>query len=334
MKGEQPDPDRTPDAGSGVARATSGPARCGSKRKNGRPPCRNVAGFRTDHPGMGRCFLHGGNIPAGPENANWRHGLYAKVFRGKLAERLKQAMQGPDPLHLSGEVAAARAVVVNYVEQVQTEAGLTGEQAGVVLAMLGQIGTLVSKDMDVRTIRHSPEVEILFVQNAMERAIRDFIPDPERQRAFVARIRAAFPGQLELGRRSRRRPGTSPCRTGGRGGRAMTATRTDDAIRMGDATTEAFTDCVELMVRLKQRLEQEDPEGYQAIVEWGWMATPQLATEAAETLWLVGTWGAMSAQQKQEFESEYPDAYKMVEELARAVQRKTEGRKLKIGEEQ
>jgi hypothetical protein len=36
--------------------------RCGAVRK-GRPPCKNKAGFKTDHPGVGRCHLHGGSTP-------------------------------------------------------------------------------------------------------------------------------------------------------------------------------------------------------------------------------------------------------------------------------
>jgi hypothetical protein len=33
---------------------------CGAKRRNGAGPCRHFAGLRTDHPGTGKCYLHGG----------------------------------------------------------------------------------------------------------------------------------------------------------------------------------------------------------------------------------------------------------------------------------
>ncbi|MGD0575006.1 MAG: hypothetical protein ABSB61_06515 [Anaerolineales bacterium] len=108
-------------------------------------------------------------------------------------------------------------------------------------------------------------------------------------------------------------------------------TRTDDAIRAGDAVAEAFTDCVELMARfrqglgemspqLKQQLEREDPEGCKAMVEL--TTKPELGTEVAETLRLIGTWEAMSPQQKQHFKHLSPDAYEKVEGLARAVQKR------------
>jgi hypothetical protein len=42
---------------------------CGSRlkqaRDDGRTTCNNQAGFRTDHTGAGRCFLHGGRTPSG-----------------------------------------------------------------------------------------------------------------------------------------------------------------------------------------------------------------------------------------------------------------------------
>lgn len=38
--------------------------------------CANIAGFRTDHKGDGRCYLHGGATPKGMANA-MTHGLYA-----------------------------------------------------------------------------------------------------------------------------------------------------------------------------------------------------------------------------------------------------------------
>lgn len=108
------------------------------------------------------------------------------------------------------------------------------------------------------------------------------------------------------------------------------STRTDDAIRMGDATAELFTDCVELAVRVfgkmssqqKQKFEREYPEGYKGISKL--MSMPQLATEVAERLRLLGTWEAMSPQQKQHFKREYPNAYRRVEEFARVVQREIE----------
>jgi|GEM_PF-3592948 len=52
---------------------------CGAKKKQGEGVCQQPAGWGTDHPGEGRCKLHGGRgARRGRENPAFRHGLYAK----------------------------------------------------------------------------------------------------------------------------------------------------------------------------------------------------------------------------------------------------------------
>lgn len=172
--------------------------KCGSPRQNGRPPCNMPAGSRTGHPGTGRCWLHGGNARIGPEHGGWRHGLYAKVFRGQLAERFKQTAGGEDPLQLYGELAAARALVTDYIDRLENQDSLSKDDITIVLAWLSQIGTLAGRIVDARASMALTRAEILYIQAQMESAIRDFTPDAERQRAFVDRIRRAIPGRLEL----------------------------------------------------------------------------------------------------------------------------------------
>ena len=42
---------------------------CGARTKQKGTPCGHGAGKRTDHPGSGRCWLHGGRAPAGKAHA-------------------------------------------------------------------------------------------------------------------------------------------------------------------------------------------------------------------------------------------------------------------------
>jgi hypothetical protein len=50
---------------------------CGAKTRSG-DACRLPAGWGTDHPGTGRCKLHGGVVLRGSDNPNYRHGLYSE----------------------------------------------------------------------------------------------------------------------------------------------------------------------------------------------------------------------------------------------------------------
>lgn len=43
---------------------------CGARTKRSGEPCRHGAGMRTDHPGAGRCWLHGGRTPSGKAHAD------------------------------------------------------------------------------------------------------------------------------------------------------------------------------------------------------------------------------------------------------------------------
>ncbi len=53
--------------------------KCGAKLRNG-GRCGQAAGHRTDHPGSGACWLHGGRsqFKGGPLNPNYKHGLNAR----------------------------------------------------------------------------------------------------------------------------------------------------------------------------------------------------------------------------------------------------------------
>lgn len=53
--------------------------KCGAVGKRSGKPCQHPAGFRTDHAGTGRCWLHGGNSRTHQE-PNLRHGIYAAIL--------------------------------------------------------------------------------------------------------------------------------------------------------------------------------------------------------------------------------------------------------------
>ena len=83
---------------------------CGAEGKRGGGPCRHPAGFRTDHPGSGRCWLHGGRTPAPT-------GRYASVRRPRVQELLAEYEADPDPLNLTGEVMLLRSLLHDYIER-------------------------------------------------------------------------------------------------------------------------------------------------------------------------------------------------------------------------
>lgn len=82
---------------------------CGAKTKAG-TPCRREAGWGTDHPGQGRCKLHGGATPI-------KHGRYSTIQRPRLRELLDQYDNDPTPMDLLPEVKLLRALLTDFVER-------------------------------------------------------------------------------------------------------------------------------------------------------------------------------------------------------------------------
>lgn len=78
-----PNPNPTP-------RKKGGPY-CGAKKKQGPGTCTQAPGWGTDHPGAGKCKLHGGSSPI-------KHGLYSKIQRASLRERMAELQADPAKL--------------------------------------------------------------------------------------------------------------------------------------------------------------------------------------------------------------------------------------------
>ena len=92
------------------------PTKCGAKTKSRVGTCRNDRGFRTTHPGEGRCYLHGG-LQEGDRRL--KSGRYSTVNHERLRELIEKFEADPDPLNLFPEIAALRAMFVDYVERYQ-----------------------------------------------------------------------------------------------------------------------------------------------------------------------------------------------------------------------
>lgn len=89
--------------------APAAPAACGARTRSGKP-CANAAGFKTDHLGAGRCYLHGGATPI-------KSGRYSTITRTALRDLIAQHEADPDPLNIHPELAAARALFQDFVDR-------------------------------------------------------------------------------------------------------------------------------------------------------------------------------------------------------------------------
>lgn len=85
--------------------------KCGAKTRNG-SKCKHPAGYRTDHVGSGKCYLHGGaskGAPKGNKNAR-KHGIYSRIYSDDELDEAKD-MQGS----IETELAIARIQLANLL---------------------------------------------------------------------------------------------------------------------------------------------------------------------------------------------------------------------------
>lgn len=83
---------------------------CGAKKKRTPGHCSKSAGWRTDHPGQGKCYLHGGATPI-------KSGRYSTITRPRVRELIEKHEADADPLNVLPELAAARALFEDFVER-------------------------------------------------------------------------------------------------------------------------------------------------------------------------------------------------------------------------
>lgn len=72
--------------------------------------CRKTAGWSTDHPGRGRCRLHGGATPI-------KHGRYSGITRDSIRQLIEKHEADPNPLDIFPELAAARALFEDFINR-------------------------------------------------------------------------------------------------------------------------------------------------------------------------------------------------------------------------
>jgi hypothetical protein len=82
------------------------------KRRGGL--CQQPPGFKTPHPGVGRCKFHGGCTPV-------KHGASSSVYalRPTIGEAVERFLALENPLDLSSELATMRALAEDFINRYQ-----------------------------------------------------------------------------------------------------------------------------------------------------------------------------------------------------------------------
>ncbi len=112
---------------------------CGAKKKQGPGRCRRPAGWGTDHPGHGKCKLHGGASLV-------RHGRYSKIKRATLADvAAGVGIDDPNPLDLQAELRILRALLEGVLSKGDPEEDVGSEESKIAAGMIKDVAGVVER---------------------------------------------------------------------------------------------------------------------------------------------------------------------------------------------
>lgn len=163
---------------------------CGGKKRQG-GLCQRPAGWGTNHVGEGKCKLHGGMAGRPIE-----HGRYSVTRRAGLQDKYEHFLNDPAAGDLRSELALLRAILQGYLDGFDIYGPIEPVHISQVFEMVESIGRLVERIAKILATTALTQAELQLLQVTLIDAIADFIPEPERQRAFVSRIASAFGGRM------------------------------------------------------------------------------------------------------------------------------------------
>lgn len=158
---------------------------CGAHGRQRNRPCANPPGFRTDHPGIGRCFLHGGrNQP--------KHGRYSvvlkQIVKEQFADVYERERSTPDIANLRDEIALLRTMLSATSDLVT---GTNQEKAIAVVQLIESIGrnsTRLTQNESVKSQRLSQQDLGALVQ-ALVAILTRHVSDPTILGAIMEDLR-------------------------------------------------------------------------------------------------------------------------------------------------
>lgn len=159
---------------------------CGAKARRG-GICGQAAGWGTDHPGRGRCRLHGGASAGRPPI----HGRYSRTHRESLAAKARQFANDPAPAQLCGELAILRALLQTYLDRLADRAPTLADIQAV-YAMIDRIGRLVERVTRILSATALTPAEVRLAQAGIADLLLRFIPCDQDRARLLAELAATL----------------------------------------------------------------------------------------------------------------------------------------------
>lgn len=141
----------------------------------------------------GRCRLHGGLTPSGPDSANYKHGKYADAFKGQMRARFLRAQSDAQPLDMIADLNVQRALLEEYLSQ------LTNRKKVKLNELINASGLAQDVVKSAATITQTRQktaltiAEVRFIKQGMLLLLERYVPNPDDRRNFIADLSALIP---------------------------------------------------------------------------------------------------------------------------------------------
>lgn len=164
---------------------------CGAKLRNKDRTC------QKSPMANGRCRLHGGLTPSGPDSANYKHGRYADVFKGQMVAKFNIAATDTTPLDILPELAVQRSLLSQYIEYSTGKRKMTAKDVERLSALAQDViksATMIAKMRNDEALTAN---EIKFFQAGILRLLEKYVPDTDSRRNFVNELTRLIPQRID-----------------------------------------------------------------------------------------------------------------------------------------
>lgn len=114
---------------------------CGARTKSttDQHPCKNRAGYLTEHPGEGRCKFHGGSNPV-------KSGKFSMLRHYDLNAKVNEYIETAELMDIRSAVATVWATIDTLLD---ADSVITPDRAQEIVAAMGKVGTLIKQHHDI-----------------------------------------------------------------------------------------------------------------------------------------------------------------------------------------
>lgn len=160
---------------------------CGAKLRNKNAYCQK--------PPManGRCRLHGGSTPSGPDSPHFKTGKFAYAFKNRMADRFAQLQNDKNPLEMVTDLNVQRAMLDEYVAQTtgRKKVRLSDLQNAADMAKDAvKSAAIIAQTRQKQALTLA---ELKFLQKGMMMLMEKYVPDSDQRRNFIADLIALIP---------------------------------------------------------------------------------------------------------------------------------------------